>query len=317
MGLLSKLLRRSQSAGKVSLFAAMLCCGIAFISCTNDPAPPSQPDPGTNGSLSYTMYAHNLRDVRPGESLHLWALYEGDVEWTWMVKLKMPSLYGDDSSRLAGRYKFTREIDNIEKLMISVESVDSPSAPTAKLIAGAFNFNTATLRAEDAEGVGDYSSIDASVIFASQSADTTRYLKEFYFARRVDGKLEPSIDTLPTPPDGWKYAIWFSDSNYYPEHKFFYGFLTSPDLPDTRSSKDTYPLPGGFEGPQLDRLGGRLYVTLEPPTLQTSLGQVGPSPFSILAAELPKKLVRDQTLEMINVENTGLPVVKFSVKREQ
>ncbi len=262
------------------------------------------------------MYAHNLRDVRQGESLHLWAMYKGDVEWAWMVKLKLPGLYGEDSSRLAGRYKFTRDIDDIEKLMISVEAVDSPTVPRAKLIAGAFIYNTATLRPEDAEGVGDYSSIDASVIFASQSTDTTRYMKEFYFAKRVNGKLEPSIDTLPTPPDGWKYAIWFSDSNYFPEHKFFYGFLTSPGLPDTRNSKDTYPLPGGFEGPQLDRLGGRLYVSLEPPTLQSSLAQSGPSPYSILAADLPKNLVPDQTREMIHVENTGLPVVKFSLKRD-
>lgn len=316
MGLLSKLLQKREQPGRFAI-AAALAFSVAFGSCTNDPAPPDDQMPEVKNSLSWTMYAHNLRDVRKGESLHLWALYKGDVEWSWMTKLKLPTLYADDSSRLAGRYKFPREIDDIEKLMISVETVDSPSAPHAKLIAGAFNFNTATLRPEDVEGVGDYSSISASVIFTSLSTDPTRYLKEFYFAKRVNGDLKPSIDTLPTPPDGWKYAIWFSDSNFYPEHKFFYGFLESPGLPDSRNSKDTYPLPGGFEGPQLDRLGSKLYVTLEPPTLQGALAQVGPAPYSILFAALPKKLVPDQTLNMMNVDRTGLPVVKFSLKRDQ
>jgi hypothetical protein len=132
----------------------------------------------------------------------------------------------------------------------------------------------------------------------------------------VNGELKPSIKSLPTPPEGWKYAIWYSDSSFYPEHKFFYGFLNSPSLPDSRNSKDTYPLPGGFEGPQLNRLGAHLYVTLEPPTLQNQLTQVGPSTYSVLFGELPKKLLPDQTLPMINVDSTGFPVVKFSLRRD-
>jgi hypothetical protein len=288
-----------------------------MFACTNDPAPPDNKEPVVKGSVSYTMYAHNFRNVRAGESVHVWAIYKGDVEWTRMFKLNMPRLYGADSSRLAGRYKFTREIDDLEKIMVSIETVDSPTVPSAKLIAGAFINDAAILRPEDGEGVGDYAGIEASVIFTSQSTDPTRYLKEFYFAKRVGTDLKPSINALPTPPDGWKYAIWFSDSNFYPQHKFFYGYLESPGLPDSRNSKDTYPLPGGYEGPQLDRLGGHLMVTLEPPTLQSTLKQAGPSPYTIMSGDLPKKIIPNQTMPMVNVDSTGLPVVVFTIKRDQ
>lgn len=315
MGLLSKLLQRSPQRNKRWIVAAALL-GSGLFACTNDPAPTPEPQPTAKNSVSYTLYAHNFRDVRPGESLHLWAIFNGETEWTHMSKLEMPRLYADDSSRLAGRFKFAREIDQISKIMISIETVDSPKTPGSKLIAGSYANNTATLRASDADGVGDYSAITASIIFTSRSSDPSRYLKEFYFAELVNGELKPSIKSLPTPPEGWKYAIWYSDSNFYPEHKFFYGFLNSPSLPDSRNSKDTYPLPGGFEGPQLNRLGAHLYVTLEPPTLQNQLTQVGPSTYSVLFGELPKKLLPDQTLPMINVDSTGFPVVKFSLRRD-
>lgn len=318
MGLLSRLQQKRKLQGnRTAIFAALILCGGSVLSCTNDPAPPDpEPKPTAKNSANYTLYAHNFRDVRPGESLHLWAIYKGETAWTHMSKLVMPNLYAADSSRLAGRYKFAREIDQVDRMMISIETVDSPSVPGAKLIAGAFANNTATLTPDEVDAVGDYSSIMASVIFTSRSSDPSRYLKEFYFATKENGELKPSINALPAPPDGWKYAIWFSDSNYFPEHKFFYGYLNSPELPDTRNSKDTYPLPGGFEGPQLDRLGGHLYVTLEPPTLQSKLMEFGPSPYTVLSAALPKKLERDQTLEMVNVDSTGFPIVKLSLRRD-
>ena len=321
MGLLSKLQGRralQQKRASAKLLSAFSAGLLLFSACTNDPAPPpDEEEPKIKGSGSYTMYAHNLRDVRKGESLHLWAKYAGDSTWTWMTKLAIPRLFGDDSSRLTGRYKFLREIDELTKLMISLEVVDSPSVPDQKLIAGAFLNNTAMLRPEDADGVGDYSTIAGSVIFTSRSSDSMRYLQEFYFARRENGVLVPSIDQLPPLPSGWKYAIWVSDSSFFPEHKFFYGYLESPDLPDTRSSKDSYPLPGGFEGPLLERETAQIRVTIEPPTMQAMLPQAGPSPYSVLYTQLPKKLERDMTLEMVNLDQVGLPVVKFSLKRDQ
>lgn len=320
MGLSSKQLQKrkrhaSRSVFIIVLIASAMLASAMFVACTNDPAPPDT-EPVVKGSASYTMYAHNLRPVREGESVHLWGKYKGDTSWTWMFRMVLPRNYGDDSSRLSGRYKFIQPIDDLEKLMVSIELVDSPSAPTAKLIAGALIGDVAQLRPENADGVGDYSAITASVIFTSRDEDSLRYLQEFYFARRENGALVPSINELPALPQGWKYAIWMSDSNFFPEHKFFYGYLESPDLPDSRNTKDTYPLPGGFEGPMLAREGGTLMVTLEPPTMQASLSKTGPSPYTIMFTALPKKLAPEQTLPMINTDSTGLPVIKFVLKRD-
>jgi hypothetical protein len=316
MGLLSKLLQRRKQQRNNWVIAAVLLVSAMIAACTNDPAPPDDTEPAIKGSASYTIYAHNLRPVRQGEFVHLWARYKGDTSWHWMLRMVLPRNYGDDSSRLSGRYKFTRSLDSIEKLMVSIETIDSPSTPTTKLIAGAFLSDAAQLRPEDADGVGDYSTITASVIFTSNAEDSMRYLQEFYFARRENGVLVPSINELPPPPQGWKYAIWMNDSNFFPEHKFFYGYLESPELPDSRNTKDSYPLPGGYEGPLLNREGGKLMVTLEPSTMQPTLRKAGPSPYTIMYAPLPKKLVRDQSLQMINTDNSGLPVVKITFRKD-
>ncbi|HET6512504.1 MAG TPA: hypothetical protein VFH43_09960 [Candidatus Kapabacteria bacterium] len=317
MELLSKLRRRKallQKRASGKLLSALSAGLLLLSACTNDPVPPPDEEEPVLKGASYTMYAHNLRDVRKGESLHLWAKYKGDSTWSWMTRLTIPRLFGDDSSRLAGRYKFSREIGDLEKLMISLEVVDSPTVPDQKLIAGAMIDNTALLRPEDQDGVGDYSTLAGSVIFTSNSGDPLRYLQEFYFARRENGVLVPSLSQLPELPLDWKYAIWVSDSSFFPEHKFFYGYLESPALPDSRSSKDTYPLPGGFEGPLLERETAQIRVTLEPPTMQATLAQAGPSPYSVLFTQLPKKLEPEMTLEMINLDQIALPVVKFTLK---
>jgi hypothetical protein len=300
----------------ISGFALLLATALLLSSCTNDPEPVQSGNDGAAlGTANYTLYSHNLRKVRKEESLHLWGLFKNDTAWTRFAKLTITTVYSKDSSRLSGRFKYYRDLSELSKVMISIETIDSPLAPSAKLIAGNFFGDSARLRSEDSEGVGDYSTINASVIFTSNSPDTARYKREFYFARKEGNELVPSISSLPTPPDGWKYAIWMIDSNFYPQHKFFYGFLESPELPDTRNAKDSYPLPGGFEGPQLNRLGGQIRVTLEPPTLVNQLTQVGPSPYTVLHTTLPKVITRDQTIEMTNVDSTGLPVIKLVIKR--
>lgn len=245
----------------------------------------------------------------------MWGLYKNDTAWTRLTRLTITTLYSGDSARITGRIKYYKPIDDLQKVMISLEMVDSPATPTAQLIAGTFFQDSARMRCEDVDGVGEFAPIDASLIFASNSSDTSRYRREFYFARRENGELKPSINVLPTPNGGWKYAIWMLDSNYYPQHRFFYGFLESPELPDTRNTKDSYPLPGGFEGPQLNRLGAQIRVTLEPPTFQDQLRTVGPSPYAVLFAKLPKQIQRDQTLPMINIDSSALPVVKLVIRR--
>lgn len=65
----------------------------------------------------------------------------------------------------------------------------------------------------------------------------------------------------------------------------------------------------------MNRLGAQIRVTLEPPTFQDQLRTVGPSPYGVLFAKLPKQIQRDQTLPMINIDSSALPVVKLVIRR--
>lgn len=313
----SQLQKKGQKSNIVStILSLLIVIAIGAAGCTNDPPPNEDPiDPKALGRVNFTVFAKHLRKVRAGESLHVWGRFRSDSEWTRFAMIKVVSLRKEDSGRLTGRYDYYRSLDELERMMVSVEAIDSPTFPTAPIMAGALHQDVARLTHHAADAIGDLSKATASLIFTTRSSDTSRYKREFYIASKNGNELTGSMRDLPGLPAAWKYGIWMEDSNYFPNHRFFYGFLGEASGPDSRNTKDSYPLPGGFEGPSLNKLGGKLRITLEPSTRYDALPEAGPSPYAVMYAPLPKHISKDQSIPLVNIDSTGLPSATIVLKR--
>lgn len=263
------------------------------------------------------LEAQNLRRPRIQERYILWGLHSGDSHWTRLSRLPISSIFRGDSTIINLSLKLERSLDNVTDFGVSIELVDSPAVPGPFLMRGArIDSTKADLGQSELQGLDALDEASGSLVFQTRSSDTLRYLREFYFATQTGSDLKPSISGLPALPTGWKYGIWVIDSNYFPHHRFFYGFLQDATGPDSRSGKDSYPLPGGFEGPQLSRPAGSIRVTVEPPTLAGQIPSAGPAPYAIWYARLPKTITRGQTLELQNISRVSFPTGRLYIRKD-
>lgn len=287
---------------------------LAGCSSSTPPVPPSQ-QPLPVGSYSYKLNITNLRPLDPARAQYvLWFRSLGDTSWfskslaSWRVG--------------AGLLDFLDTIllphapDSIEKVFVSIEPRTIPSRPSSVLIAGAFHStaDSAYLSTSDSGGMGDYSNAKAAVIFTTKSLDTNQAKSEFYLMNFIQGTPISSISNLPIPPQGWSFALWVLDSNFYPVHQFFYGAFTNPDSSDTNPVNNDYSFPGGYFPRPLNDPGAKLEVTLEPNFAIQGNHPAAPSPFIIFWVRLRKFIDYNDTLNFTNVWSSTAPqgILKLS-----
>lgn len=277
--------------------------------------PPSQQQPLPAGTYNYQLNVANIRPLDPTSAQYvLWLRSLGDT--SWYAKPLANWRIGAGSLDFLGTISLPHAPDSIEKAFVSIEPPTIPSRPSSVLIAGAFNSNadTAYLNASDSGGIGDYSRAKASVIFTTKSSDTNLAKSEFYLMDFIQGVPISSVSNLPIPPNGWSFALWVLDSNFYPLHQFFYGAFRNPDSPDTNPANNDYPFPGGYNPRPLNDPGAKLEVTLEPDFAIQGNHPTRPSSFIVFWVRLRQFIDYNDTLNFTNVWSSTAPqgVLKLS-----
>ena len=292
------------------MLACLLLAVAGCSSSTPPPAPALQPPPSA-GTYNYDLNVMNILplDTASGQYV-LWLRMYGDTAWYATPLTYWTVGYG--SLDFMGTIMLSHAPDSIERAFVSIEPPtlsghSLPAHPTSILMTGAFDSisDSVAMSAANAGGVGNYSQAAASVIFTTKTSDTDRAKSEFYLMDFVNGVPTPSATNVPIPPRGWSYGLWVLDSNFYPMHKFFYGFFTNPDSLDSEPANAEYPFPGGYQPPPLDDPGARLEVTLEPDFAVQGNHPFGPSPLTVLWGQLRRFIDYNDTLHLNNVWSTS------------
>jgi hypothetical protein len=279
-----------------------------FAGCTSNTPPQSNSKQLPVGTYSYQLNVANIRvlDTISGQYV-LWLRILGDT--TWYAKPLTYWTVGSGSLDFLGTISLPHTPDSIDTALVSIEQISLPSSPTSILMTGTFysGADTAYMSMANAGGAGNYSSATASVIFTTRSSDTNRAKSEFYLMDFIKGVPTSSASNIPVPPPGWSYGLWVLDSNFYPLHKFFYGAFTNPDSSDSSPQTDEFPFPGGFNPAPLNDPGARLEVTLEPDFAISGNHPAGPSPLTILWAQLRRFIDYNDTLNLQNAWSFSAP----------
>lgn len=299
---------------RTSLVAGLLLFAIA--GCSSGTNPPPSVQRSTNGSYNYSLIVANIRplDTTTGQYV-LWLKMIDDT--TWYSKPLTFWTVGKNNLDFQGTISLPRTPDSINIAYVSIEPMVLPSAPSSVLMAGTVSpvHDTAMsdLSTSAPGAVGNYSLAQASVIFTTRSSDTNRARQEFYLMHFLNGLAAPSALNMPVPLSGWVYGIWVLDSNFYPKHKFFYGWFRNADSASSKWVAGEYPFPGGFEPPPMNDPGARIEVTLEPQFAITNDKPAGPSPLTLLWAQLRTFIDFNDTLVLSNVWNSTAPEGKLTI----
>jgi hypothetical protein len=269
------------------------------------------PQPGD----SYTLHVAHLRPLdSTGSQYVLWVQFSGSSSW-YSTALGSGQMVGD-SLEFSGSITLPQSVNSIVDAYVSMEPPAIPSSPSSILIAGAFNGSngSAVLTSTNAGGVGNFSQAEATATFTTKSTNTNLAENEFFLMRFVNGVPEPSCANLPVAPKGWSYGLWVVDTNFYPQHRFFYGAFTNPDSSNTRPTSTDYPFPGGFYLAPLNDPGAQLEVTLEPSYAVATNNPAGPSPVVILWGQLFSFLNLNDTLALQNSWQPSAPSGRLTIQ---
>lgn len=296
----------ANSVRALSVLWFILLCLAGCSSGTNPP--PSIPQPLPNGTYNYVLDVSNLRplDTTSGQYV-LWLKMIDDTMWHskslnfWRAKTGF--------LEFAGQIQLPSAPDSIQTVEISVEPMAVPPSPSSLLLTGSFYQDSSTLSSV----VGDYSDAGASVIFTTQSSDTNRSKQEFYLMRFVNGLHTATAMNMPAPPNGWTYGLWVLDSNFYPKHRFFYGWFRNADSSSSEWKPGEFQFPGGFNPAPMNDPGARLEVTLEPQFAIQSNRPNAPSPLTILWSQLRRFIDFNDSLTLVNSWHATEPEGKLTI----
>jgi len=295
---------QSRFKNLLSFFSVML-----LASCSKSVIGPVVPPTESKGT-SYVMDATDLRVARSNEFYVLWLRATGDslFKKAAVLSLDPHKLHNDDQIQLLGSVATKDSLIVIEEAAVSVEFDTSSIRPTSILLRGTnLSVGHFDLEAFRQGAVADLRSVSGSAVFLSSTSDTNRAHHEFYLMSVSGTATKPSLSVLPNLNHGWHYAAWYTDSSYYPAHRFFYGAFLNASGHDSDSSRDGYDYPGGYEPPALAGGTGKLEITIEPDFQLPSLAKLGPSPFPFLEGSLPKYIYNGTAIVLTNVSSRGLP----------
>ncbi|GEM_PF-2265286 len=297
---------RSFPLGIPTLYFAI---GLFTVGCSSSTPPqPVTPPPQHLTGTSYNFYLDvlHLRALDPASGTYiLWFRMTGDTALVkrpltfWMVLR--------DSLAFPGTISLPHAADSIEEVSLSIEPDTSVPVPTSVIITGNFvvNNDSALLSTTNPGGIGNYASAEAVVTFATRSSDTNRAKSEFYLMQFQNGVPVASGVDFPIPPPGWSYGLWVLDSNFYPQHRFFYGSFLNPDSASSMGGE--FPFPGGSNLAPLNDPGARLEVTLEPDFSTAADHPPAPSPFVVLWTRLRRFIDANDTIALQNAWSATSP----------
>ena len=258
-----------------------------------------------NADISITT--SHLRPPRIGESYVLWLRSGIDSPWVNTTIIKVAFISVADTSAFLFHI-LTSRIDNISDAMITIENTPLAVMPGLVLMSGKLNGDsikkTSTL---SANALGNFSSLAASLVFTTQSSDTTAYRHEFYLCSYDGTTFVSSLSHLPLAPSGWKYGLWAVDSNFTPDQLIFYGLFSDSIGHDSDSANDNLLFPGGDKLQPMNIPTGSIIVTLEPDFYGNDVKLKGPSPFPLLSFKRSKYIQRNINYPMTSVAASGVP----------
>lgn len=288
--------------------------------CSEDP--PVVPV-DTAATVNYRIVARNIIPLRTGEYYFLWVKEAPDSDYRFISDSVLHVYYPFDSSQYFGKFDVEHSIDSLKEVLLTIERTKKPTTPGLVVLRGMVEkqFNS-VLGKDSIYSVMGNTSFDSMLntsgmlTFTSKSPDPDAYTKEFYFLRFAGPTFVPSIESLPIPPSGWKYATWAYDTDFFPVHQFLYGLFTTASGHDSDSTGDAYEFPGGAKSQPQDVGTGIIMVTLEPQFYGDSLRYAGPSPFRILQFERRRFIIADQPYSMDNAAVYSLPTMSISFKKK-
>ena len=296
--------------------AILLSFWIAGCSSSNEPAQKVDTKKDTIPTYELRIIAHHLRPLRNPEGYVLWLKYDGDDNW-YRVKERSYYFRPDDSTSVLYDTTYASRSNELSEALVSIEKDTAQiTTPSLQLWHGFFSGDSALKTASlDPSPLGNFAALDGSLVFTTQSADTTAFVKEFYLAKSDSSKYSTSLQSLPVPASGWKYAIWAVDSNFTPPQYIYYGQFVLPTGHDSDSSKDALAFPGGFNNAPMNIGSGSIIVTLEPDWYGNAVRFKGPSPFSLLVFDRTRFLLRNHNYPMTNVSDITVPGGYILMKR--
>lgn len=291
------------------------------VGCSEDPPDEPKPDPETQ--VAYRIVGHNIYPLRAGEYYSLWVKEAPDSSFRFIQDSILHVYYPFDSSQYFGKFDVKYSIDSLREVLLTIERTKTPITPGLVVLHGVVEreYND-VMKGDSIYSVLKNASFDSMLntsgmlTFASPSSDSLAYTKEFYFMRPAGPAYAPSIQSLPYPPTGWRYATWVYDTDFFPPHQFFYGYFDTSLGHDSDSANDSYAFPGGAKSQPQNVASGLIMATLEPMFYGDSIRLVGPSPFRILQYERSRFIVPDNAYQMQSEGQYSLPTMSISFKRK-
>ena len=238
----------------------------------------------------------------------LWLRNGIDSPWVNTAIIKVAFISAADTSAFLIHYTFTSRIDSISDAMVTIENVPTPVMPGLVLMTGKLSGDSLKKTSNlSASALGDFSGIGGSLVFTTQSSDTTAYRHEFYLCSYNGTNFVSSLSQLPLAPSGWKYGLWAVDSNFTPDQLIFYGLFSDSIGHDSDSANDNLFFPGGDKLQPMNIATGSIIVTLEPDFYGNDVKLKGPSPFPLLSFKRSKYIQRNKNYPMTGVAATGIP----------
>jgi hypothetical protein len=250
--------------------------------------------------------------MRTGESLVLWVKVAPDTSWRFVSTLIALYRFPDDSVVIVGKLYTGKPLDSLKDVLMTVEQTTHPFSPGIPIARGGLilldSAKTRLTTSLDSKPIlGDFSTLQGSLVFTSTLPNTTAYTHEFYLMNMQGIQQTPSLLSLNVPPPGWKYGLWAVDTNFTPHQFFFYGHFISSQGHDSDSANDHYPYPGGWKPQQMDMATGNIIVTLEPEFYGDSLRFKGPSAFTLLKFKRIRSIEKDKNYLMTNSSAKCMP----------
>ena len=257
------------------------------------------------GDISITT--SHLRPPRIGENYVLWLRNGIDSPWVNTTIIKVAFISAADTSAFLFHI-LTSRIDNISDAMITIENTPLAVMPGLVLMSGKLSGDSIKKTSNlSASALGNFSSLAASLVFTTQSSDTTAYRHEFYLCSYDGTTFVSSLSQLPLAPSGWKYGLWAVDSNFTPDQLIFYGLFSDSIGHDSDSANDNLLFPGGEKLQPMNIPTGSIIVTLEPDFYGNDIKLKGPSPFPLLSFKRSKYIQRNINYPMTSVATSGIP----------
>jgi hypothetical protein len=186
----------------------------------------------------------------------------------------------------------------IDSAKLSIKGRSLPSTAVSVIAAAAFSGARASLKSTNA--IPDLSQATAIATFATSASDTNRAKHEVYLMQMGNGDRQASIENLPAPPPGWRYAIWVINTNFIPSQNLFFGSFSAQTGASPDALATSFAFPGGYYPGDFLSEGASVSVTLEP-VANLTLHPRRPSSLEIMSGQLHRFINMNDTVALENV----------------